>query len=60
VEAAVGTAQASLESALSPAALTAVTATNIGVPLARLDSVVPVAVTFVLVPAVVTGEVGDV
>src|SRR5712691_8025636 len=53
VEAAVGTAQTSDESGLSPTAFTAVTAANTGVPLVSADSVAPVAVTLILVPAVV-------
>src|SRR6266704_1664364 len=55
VEAAVGTAQTSVESGLSPRALTAVTAAKTGMPLARADSVASVVLTLVVVPAVVTG-----
>ncbi len=59
VEAAVGTAQTVLESALSPAALIAVTAAKTGVPLVSADSVAPGAAALALVPAVVTGMDGE-
>ncbi len=60
VEAAVGTAQTPVESALSPPAFTAVTAANTGVPLVREDSVAPVVSTLVFVLLVVTGVDADV
>ena len=59
VDAAVGTAHTSFDSELSPAGPTAVTAANRAVPFDSPVSVVPGALTVVLVLAVVTGDVAD-
>ena len=55
VDAAVGTAQTSGESTLSPPVFIAVTAAKTGVPLVSANSVAPGSLTVVFVLAVVTG-----